>query len=83
MGLPELKNKVLMYIENADEQFLTTVSNFIDNHKKEDLLLKDAIEKAKIQVLKRETIPNKKVMEETRKRYPKYFKNDYRMNDFI
>jgi hypothetical protein len=77
MGLPELKNKVLMYIENADEQFLTTVSNFIDNHQKDDLKLKKAIEKAKAQVLNGETISHEKVMEETRKRYPKYFKNEY------
>jgi predicted transcriptional regulator len=33
MGLRELKNKVLMEIENADEQFLTIVSDFIDFQK--------------------------------------------------
>ncbi len=32
MGLPELKNKVLIQIENADEQLLTIVSNFIDKN---------------------------------------------------
>jgi hypothetical protein len=77
MGFPELKNKVLLYIENADEQFLEIVSEIIDCQKKDDLLLKEAIEKAKLQVINEETISNKLVMEETRKRYPKYFKNEY------
>ncbi len=77
MGLPELKNKVLMEIENGDEHFLAVVSDFIDFHKKDNYLLKKAIEKAKIQVSNGETISHKKVMEETRKRYPKYFKNEY------
>jgi predicted transcriptional regulator len=31
MGLPELKNKVLMYIENADEIQLTKVSDIFEN----------------------------------------------------
>ncbi len=31
MELPELKNKVLMYIENADEQLLMKVSNIFEN----------------------------------------------------
>ena len=31
MGLPELKNKVLMYIENADERLLTKVSDIFEN----------------------------------------------------
>ena len=34
MGLPELKNKVLMYIENADEQLLMKVSNIFENEEK-------------------------------------------------
>jgi hypothetical protein len=76
MGLPELKNKILLQIENADERFLTIVSDFIDNRKKEDLLLREAIEKAKLQVLNNETISHEMVMEETRKKYPKYFKNE-------
>ncbi len=33
MGLPELKNKVLMYIENADEQLLMKVSDIFENKK--------------------------------------------------
>ncbi len=77
MGLPELKNKVLMYIENADKHFLNTVSDFIDNRKNDDLLLKNAINEAKFQIINGQTISNEKVMEETRKRYPKYFKNEY------
>ncbi len=32
MGLPELKNKVLMYIENADEIQLTKVSDIFENN---------------------------------------------------
>ena len=31
MGLPELKNKVLMYIENVDEIQLTKVSDIFEN----------------------------------------------------
>ena len=31
MGLPELKNKVLMYIENADERLLMKVSDIFEN----------------------------------------------------
>ena len=76
MGLPELKNKILLQIENADENFLTIVSNFIDNCKKDDSLLREAIEKAKLQVSNNETISHEMVMEETRKKYPKYFKNE-------
>ena len=76
MGLPELKNKILLQIEDADENFLTIVSDFIDNRKKNDLLLRDAIEEAKLQVSNGETISYELVMEETRKKYPKYFKNE-------
>ena len=54
MGLPELKNKILLQIENADENFLTIVSNFIDNCKKDDSLLREAIEKAKLQAIEDE-----------------------------
>lgn len=32
MGLPKLKNKVLMYIENADERLLTKVSDIFENY---------------------------------------------------
>jgi hypothetical protein len=76
MGLPELKNKVLLYIENADENQLAKVSDFIEFYKKDDLLLKEAIEKAKLQVLNGETISHEKVIAESKKRYPKYFKNE-------
>jgi predicted transcriptional regulator len=31
MGLPELKNKVLLYIENADENQLAKVSDIFEN----------------------------------------------------
>lgn len=34
MGFPELKNKVLMYIENADERLLTKVSDIFENDEK-------------------------------------------------
>jgi predicted transcriptional regulator len=33
MGLPELKNKVLLQIENADEELLTKVFSIIENYK--------------------------------------------------
>jgi hypothetical protein len=34
MGLPELKNKVLMYIENADEIQLMKISSIFENYEK-------------------------------------------------
>ena len=32
MGFPELKNKVLQQVENADEHLLTRLSDFIDTN---------------------------------------------------
>jgi hypothetical protein len=66
---------------------LRNVSSVFDNYLNEDLsddktlnsmtlLEKKAIDKALIQVAKKQTISHDLVMEETRKRYPKYFKNE-------
>ncbi len=87
MGLPELKLKIQMQIENADERLLRIVSSVFDNYLNEDssdstiqnsmtLLEKKAIDEALIQVAKQQTISHDLVMEETKKRYPKYFKNE-------
>lgn len=87
MGLPELKQKIQMQIENADERLLRIVSSVFDNYLNDDqidntiqdsltLLEKKAIDEALIQVANHETIPHYLVMEETQKRYPKYFKNE-------
>ncbi len=38
MKLPELKNKVLMYIENADERLLTKVSDIFENEEKTNIV---------------------------------------------
>lgn len=87
MGLPELKLKIQMQIENADERLLRIVSSVFDNYLNEDssdstlqnsmtLLEKKAIDEALIQVANQQTIPHDLVMEETKKRYPKYFKNE-------
>ena len=87
MGLPELKQKIQMQIENADERLLRIVSSVFDNYLNEDLsdyktmnsktlLEKKAIDEALIQVANKQTISHDLVMEETQKRYPKYFKNE-------
>ena len=87
MGLPELKNKIQMQIENADERLLRIVSSVFDNYLNENLsdssnlssitaLEKRAIDEALIQVANNQTISHDLVMEETQKRYPKYFKNE-------
>ena len=87
MGLPELKQKIQMQIENADERLLRIVSSVFDNYLNEDssdnatqnsmtLPEKKAIDEALIQVVNKQTISHDLVMEETKKRYPKYFKNE-------
>ena len=87
MGLPELKQKIQMQIENADERLLLIVSSVFDNYLNEDssddttqnsmtLPEKKAIDEALIQVANKQTISHDLVMEETKKRYPKYFKNE-------
>ena len=87
MGLPELKQKIQKQIENADERLLRIVSSVFDNYLNEDasdnttlnsmaLPEKKAIDEALIQVANKQTISHESVMEETKKRYPKYFKNE-------
>lgn len=87
MGLPELKQKIQMQIENADERLLRIVSSVFDNYLNEDtpdntiqipmtLSEKKSIDEALIQVANKQTIPHDLVMEEAKKRYPKYFKNE-------
>ena len=87
MGLPELKQKIQIQIENADERLLRIVSSVFDNYLNEDssdnttqnsmtLPEKKAIDEALIQVANKQTISHDLVMEETKKRYPKYFKNE-------
>lgn len=87
MGLPELKQKIQMQIEHADERLLRIVSSVFDNYLNEDssdnttqnsmtVPEKKAIEEALIQVANKQTIPHDLVMEETKERYPKYFKNE-------
>lgn len=87
MGLPELKQKIQLQIENADERLLRIVSSVFDNYLNDDasdniiqnsmtLPEKKAIEEALFQVYNKETIPHDLVMEETKNRYPKYFKNE-------
>lgn len=87
MGLLELKHKIQMQIENADERLLRIVSSVFDNYLDENksnetipnptsLLEKKAIEEALIQVANNQTISHELVMEETKERYSKYFKNE-------
>ncbi len=87
MGLPELKQKIQMQIENADERLLRIVSSVFDNYLNEEtddnftsnsmtLPEKKAIDEALIQVANKQTISHESVMEETKTRYSKYFKNE-------
>ena len=84
MGLQELKQKIQMQIENADERLLRIVSSVFDNYLNENssdnttmtLPEKRAIDEAIIQVASKQTIPHDLVMEDTKKRFPKYFKNE-------
>lgn len=77
MGLPELKNKILMQIENADEATLLKVSSIFDEFNKvENKELTEAIEKARLQIYNNETVSHQLVMEEARAKFPKYFKNE-------
>lgn len=87
MGLPELKQKIQMQIENADERLLRIVSSVFDQYLSEELLenpSKDAltlVEKGMLdialtQVEHKQTLSHNCVMEETKKRYSKYFKDE-------
>ena len=87
MGNLELRQKIQMQIENADESLLQIISSVLDNHlneptsdyKNKDALTleqKRAIDEALLEVANNQTIPHDVVMEETKKRYPKYFKNE-------
>ena len=42
MGLPELKQKIQMQIENADERVLRIVSSVFDNYLNEDMIVETA-----------------------------------------
>lgn len=87
MGLPELKQKIQMQIENADERLLRIVSSVFDNYLNVEasddntsqnsmtLLERKAIDEALIQVKKKQTLSHELVMEQTQKRHPKYFKD--------
>jgi hypothetical protein len=83
MGLPELKNKIHLQIENADERVLRIISSVFDNYYDDGIISdsplstaeKKAIDEALVQVANGQTISHDIVMEETKKRYPKFFKN--------
>ncbi|TRX41526.1 hypothetical protein [Flavobacterium restrictum] len=87
MGLPELKQKIQMQIENADERVLQMVASFFDTYLNEEasdntpfnsmtLLEKKGIDEALKQVANKQTISHELVMEATKKRYPNYFNNE-------
>ncbi len=87
MGLKELKQKIQLQIENADERLLRIISSVFDNYLNEPssdyttlnsmtLQEKKAIDEAILQVKNNQTISHELVMEETKKKYPKYFKNE-------
>jgi hypothetical protein len=87
MGLPDLKQKIQRQLENADERLLRIVSSVFDNYLNEEtpdtsvessitLQEKNAIDEALIQVENKQTISHDLVMEETKKKYSKYFKDE-------
>lgn len=87
MGVPELKQKIQMQIQSADERLLRIVSSVFDNYLDEEptesakqntitFLEKKAIDDALLQVAKNQTVSHDCVMEETKKRYSKYFKDE-------
>ncbi len=87
MGLPELKQKIHMQIENADERLLRIVSSVFDNYLNEEISEdsfvnsitsheRKGLEEALKQVKNKQTVSHHLVMEETQKRYPKYFKDE-------
>lgn len=76
MELPELKNKILMQIENADEATLLKVAGIFNKFfKEENAALIKVIENARPQIHNNETISHNLVMEEAKEKYPKYFRN--------
>ncbi|TDE06297.1 hypothetical protein [Flavobacterium hiemivividum] len=86
MGLQELKQKIQRQLEDADERSLRIVSSVFDNYLSEEtpdtsvensitLQEKKAIDEALIPVEKKQTISHDLVMEETKKKYSKYFKD--------
>lgn len=83
MGLPELKEKIKLQIENADERLLKIVSSVFDNYmdspentKSLSQAEKNAIDEALAQVDNRQTQSHNMVMEETKAKYSKYFKSE-------
>ena len=83
MGLLELKEKIKLQIENADERLLKIVSSVFDNYldateNKYELSNKEkeAIDAAIYQIDNQMTQPHNIVMEETKAKYSKYFKSE-------
>jgi len=80
MGLPELKEKLKLQIENADERLLKIVSSVFDNYLDYSENLSDsekkAIDESLYQVQNQQTQSHDLVMEETKAKYSKYFKNE-------
>lgn len=80
MGLPELKEKIKLQIENADERLLKIVSSVFDNYLDYSENLSDsekkAIDESLYQVQNQQTQSHDMVMEETKSKYSKYFKNE-------
>lgn len=80
MGLPELKEKIKLQIENADERLLKIVSSVFDNYLDYSENLSESEKKAIVdaidQVENLQTQSHDMVMEETKTKYSKYFKNE-------
>ncbi|SDZ93048.1 hypothetical protein SAMN05443667_101333 [Flavobacterium gillisiae] len=83
MGLLELKEKIKLQLDLADERVLRIVSSVFDNYLNEDpsenLMTpqeRKAIDEALNQVENKQTTSHDFVMEETKKRYSKYFKDE-------
>ncbi|HEX8574767.1 MAG TPA: hypothetical protein VF677_00580 [Flavobacterium sp.] len=83
MGLLELKEKIKLQIEDADERLLKIVSSVFDNYlgstENRDQLSneeKEAIDAAIYQIDDQMTQSHDIVMEETKAKYSKYFKSE-------
>jgi hypothetical protein len=69
MGLPELKNKVLMYIENADENQLVKISDIFENENIEAKSIKELLEVSEKEYLEGKTHSYESVLKESKEKY--------------
>lgn len=69
MGLPELKNKVLMYIENADENQLVKISDIFENENIEAKTIKELLKVSEKEYLEGKTHSYESILAESKEKY--------------